>query len=101
LQYFVYIMSSASRTLYIGFTNSLGRRVWEHREQRPGSFCGRYRITRLVYFECTRNVSAAISREKQLKGWTRARKISLITSANPKWDDLAAAEGFFLPLESD
>lgn len=87
--YHVYIMASASRVLYTGVTNDLARRVWEHKQKRVPGFSARYRVTELVYFEAFGNIRAAIAREKQIKGWLRTRKIALIESFNPKWDDLS------------
>jgi putative endonuclease len=86
--YSVYIMSSLSRTLYIGVTNDLERRACEHREGKPGSFTVRYNVNRLVYFEEFADISGAISREKELKSLTRKRKIKLVESCNPDWPDL-------------
>lgn len=93
--YFVYIMSSLSRCLYIGVTNDLIRRVGEHRGLLPmrgerGSFTRRYNTRRLVFLETTPDIWAALAREKQLKRWSRARKGRLIEGFNPTWDDLAA-----------
>lgn len=88
-QYYVYILSSRSKRLYIGVTNDLTRRVFEHRTMHNG-FTARYRITRLVHFEVTASPMSAIQREKQLKGWLRRRKVALIEAANPFWLDLAA-----------
>ena len=88
-QYYVYILASRSRRLHIGVTNNLLRRVYRHRNA-ESEFTARYRITRLVYFETTRDVLSAIAREKQLKGWVRKKKLALIQGANPTWDDLAA-----------
>ena len=87
--YYVYILASRSRTLYVGVTRDLMRRVAEHRAAGESTFVGRYRITRLVYFETTPNVRAAIAREKQLKRWKRERKIALVEEFNPGWHDLA------------
>lgn len=86
-QFHVYILASRSRNLYIGVTNNLPRRLEMHR---AGEVCStaKYRIVRLVYVESTDDVRAAIAREKQLKGWRRDRKLSLISSMNPAWDDL-------------
>jgi len=81
-------MASKSRTLYIGVTANLSRRVQEHRTK-ASEFTARYRITRLVYVEATDDVRAAIAREKQLKGWLRRRKLELIAAHNPRWLDLA------------
>jgi putative endonuclease len=82
-------MANLSRTLYIGVTNNLERRVYEHKHKILTGFTERYNITRLVYFEETYDVNAAIAREKQLKGWKRSKKIALIEIQNPMWDDLA------------
>ncbi|WNM58352.1 GIY-YIG nuclease family protein [Candidatus Nitrospira allomarina] len=88
-QYYVYIMTNQSGTLYTGITNDLIRRIYEHRQGQGGHFTSRYRITRLLYFEETRDIHAALTREKQLKGWTRTKKLELIVTVNPKWEDLS------------
>jgi len=87
--YSVYIMSSVSRTLYTGVTDDLERRVFEHKEGRPGSFVTRYHANRLVYFEQFGDIGEAIAREKEIKRMTRRRKIELIESVNPEWRDLS------------
>src|SRR5437660_2672282 len=87
--YCVYIMASRSRVLYTGVTNDLARRVNEHKRSLTPGFTSRYRITRLVYFEEFGDVRDAIAREKQLKGWVRARKVRLIEQKNPTWKDVA------------
>ena len=87
--YFVYIVASRSRNVYIGVTNSLIRRIREHRDGAHDGHTARYKIHRLVYFERFAYINNAIAREKQLKGWTRARKLDLISSANPTWEDLS------------
>ena len=87
--YHVYIMASASRVLYIGVTGDLLRRVMEHKQMRLPGFTARYRVTQLVYFEAFGDIRIAITREKQIKGWLRERKITLIESFNPHWRDLA------------
>ena len=87
--YYVYIMSSLSGTLYTGVTNNLERRVYEHKHKLIPGFTSKYNITRLVYFEETTDVQEAISREKEIKGWRRSKKIALIASLNPKWQDLS------------
>ena len=69
-------------------TNDLARRVIEHREGNEGSFAGRYKVTRLIYVEETKDVRDAIEREKQIKGWSRKKKLDLIATLNPRWDDL-------------
>ena len=78
MHYYVYILSSRSRNLYTGVTNNIFRRVWQHREGRGSEFTRRYRIHRLVYFERFESVRSAIAREKQIKAWTRAKRIALI-----------------------
>src|SRR5881296_2970488 len=87
--YCVYIMASRSRVLYTGVTNDLARRVDEHKRRLTPGFTSRYHITRLVYFEEFGDVRDAIAREKQVKGWIRARKVRLIQRKNPTWEDLA------------
>ena len=88
-QYYVYILASKlGGTLYIGVTNDLVRRVYEHREKFVDGFTKRYDVARLVYFESHSDVEAAITREKQMKKWNRVWKILLIEESNPNWDDL-------------
>ncbi len=96
--YAVYILSNKSRTLYTGMTNNLMRRVYEHKQKLVPGFTSKYRVNRLVYYEQTGNVRAAIAREKQIKGWLRAKKIALIESINPKWEDLS--EGWQMERDS-
>jgi putative endonuclease len=86
--YYVYIMASRSRVLYVGVTNDLARRVSEHKRGRNAGFTSRYRVTRLVYFEEFADVRDAIAREKAIKGWRRSRKVALIEGRNPTWCDL-------------
>ena len=86
----VYIMSNVSRTLYVGITNDLRRRVYEHKQKLVPGFTRTYNLTLLVYFETTPDVRTAIAREKQIKGWLRAKKVSLIVTVNPNWLDLSA-----------
>ena len=88
-QYYVYIMTNRSGTLYTGVTNDLERRASEHKQRLLEGFTGRYNITRVVYYEATSDIQAAIAREKQIKGWLRRRKIALIESMNPQWKDLS------------
>ena len=87
--YYVYIMTNMSRTLYTGVTNDLPRRVWEHKQKLVKGFTKKYNITKLVYYEETNDVLGAIEREKQIKGWLRKKKIDLIESLNPEWKDLS------------
>jgi putative endonuclease len=88
--YFVYILSSRSRTLYIGVTNNLTRRLQEHRDGAVNSFTLRYNVYRLVYVERFQYIDNAIAREKQLKHFTRKEKLALITQSNPTWEDLSS-----------
>jgi putative endonuclease len=87
--YYVYIMTNNSGTLYVGVTNNLERRVYEHKHSTNDGFTKRYVLTRLVYYESTPDVREAIAREKEIKGWLRRRKIALIASLNPYWKDLS------------
>jgi len=89
-QYYVYIMTNYAHTLYVGVTNDLERRVYEHKMKLLPGFTSRYGLDSLVYYEATEDVEAAILREKQIKGWLRRKKIDLIHSANPQWKDLSA-----------
>jgi len=88
--YYVYIMSSPSQTLYIGVTNDLERRVNEHKSGTFDGFTKRYRVDRLVYFQETNDINAAIAAEKLLKGISRSKKFALIEEENPGWQDLSA-----------
>ena len=87
--YFVYIMTNRSKTLYTGVTNNLERRVYEHKNKLVAGFTSKYNITKLVYYEETSNVHAALAREKQIKGWRRAKKSALIEAENPEWKDIS------------
>jgi putative endonuclease len=91
--YFTYIVASRSLTLYIGMTGYLRTRVYEHKAKLHEGFSATYNCSRLVWFEHFIDPSNAIAREKQLKGWTRAKKIALITKFNPTWIDLS--EGWY------
>ncbi len=88
-QYYVYIMTNKSRTLYTGVTNNLERRVYEHKAKLVEGFTKRYNVNRLVYFEITNDVMSAIEREKEIKGWVRRKKVALVQAANPAWADLS------------
>src|SRR5437762_6395833 len=94
-QYYVYTMSNEGRTLYIGVTGDLERRVFEHKQKRVLSFTSTYNLTQLVYYAATGDVHEALAREKQLKGWLRAKKVALIEAQNPEWEDLSA--GWYAP----
>lgn len=88
-EYYIYILTNRSRTLYTGVTNDLMRRIYEHKHKLVPGFTAKYHINRLVYFEETEDILAAISREKQIKGRLRSKKVALIESVNPKWEDLS------------
>jgi len=90
-RFFVYIMTNGPKgaTLYTGVTGDLPHRVWQHKNKVVRGFTNRYNLTQLVYYECFFYPDAAIAREKEIKGWLRSRKIALIESMNPRWDDLA------------
>jgi len=74
--------------MYVGVTNNLERRVYEHTHKIADGFTKKYNVHKLVYFDCTTDVKAAIAREKQIKGWTRKRKNELVEASNPQWMDL-------------
>ncbi len=86
--YFVYILASPSRTLYVGVTNDLRRRLEQHRSGKGSKFTAKYKVTKLVYVEQIHVVREAITREKQIKSWSSAKKTGLIESVNPAWKDL-------------
>ena len=88
-EYYVYIMTNRSRTLYTGMTNDLVRRVHEHKEKRIPGFTKKYNVNKLVWFDMTNDVQAAIAYEKKIKGWLREKKVAMIESKNPGWKDLA------------
>jgi putative endonuclease len=87
--YTVYILGSVSGTLYIGITSDLRMRVYQHKNHTFGGFTAKYEVSRLLYFESFREVTNAIAREKQLKGWRREKKIALIEKENPQWKDFS------------
>ena len=87
--YYVYILANKRNgTLYIGVTNNLQRRVFEHKQNQIKGFTNKYKVHRLVYYESTSDIKAALQREKQLKKWERSWKIELIEKDNPSWQDL-------------
>ena len=88
-QFWVYILTSRTGTLYIGVTGYLGTRIMQHKVDSFEGFTKKYKVHRLVYFESYEHVMTAIRREKQLKGWRREKKIVLIEKMNPRWQDLA------------
>ena len=87
--YYVYIMASHTRTLYTGVTNDLVRRVEEHKTRQGEGFTAKYNVTKPVYYETFGDIRDAIAREKQIKGWLRAKKIALVEATNPEWRNLA------------
>ena len=87
--YYVYILSSFTRTLYVGVTNDLERRVQEHKGHVIEGFTKKYKVTLLVHAEDCGEIEEAIAREKEIKGWRRKKKIALIEASNPNWHDLA------------
>jgi putative endonuclease len=87
--YCVYILTNRTGTLYIGVTNDLSRRLWEHRSGIVPGFTAAYGLDRLIYFESFDRVEEAISREKQIKRWRREKKVDLIATLNPDWKDLS------------
>jgi putative endonuclease len=89
MNYYVYILASFRRVLYIGVTSNLERRISEHRNRLVPGFTARYQVVSLVYYESTPDVYAAIAREKQLKSWRRSKKVALIETHNPNWHDLS------------
>ena len=89
-QYFVYILTNwNNKVMYIGVTNNLQRRLYEHKNALVEGFTKEYNVHKLVYYEVTTDVEAAIAREKQLKGWRREKKNALVESMNPTWKDLS------------
>jgi putative endonuclease len=91
--YYVYVMTNNTRTLYTGVTNNLEKRVLQHKRKLLPGFTRQYNINRLVYYETFGDIRAAIRREKQIKGWLRAKKVALVLAANPHWKDLS--EGWY------
>ena len=88
--YYVYILTNVKRNvIYIGVTNDLERRVQEHREGKGGAFTKKYRVDTLVHVEAYDQISDAITREKEIKGWRRSKKDALVNTANPTWADLS------------
>ena len=88
--YSVYILSNwNNRVLYVGMTNNLERRVYEHKNKMIKGFTSKYNVNKLVYYEMSSDVNDVIRREKQIKGWTRSKKVKIIESVNPTWKDLS------------
>jgi putative endonuclease len=91
--YYVYVMASKSRVIYVGVSGFLMARVLRHRSGEGGAFTRKYRVSRLVYFHRCHNVGDAIARETEIKKWRREKKVALIHTENPTWEDLAAGWG--------
>ena len=87
--YYVYLLASKTRRLYVGMTNDLARRVWEHRSKAATGFTSKYNIERLVWYETTGQAVEAVARERQIKSWRRDKKIALVEADNPGWADLS------------
>ena len=100
-KFWTYIVASIGGTLYIGMTNDLARRLFDHKHGNIDGFSAKYKCTRLVYFESFDNVLKAIDREKQLKGWRRSKKIALIEKLNSHWEDLAEKWGAEMKLAGE
>ena|SRR5450631_134845 len=92
-RYYVYILSSKSRVLYVGMTGVLAARIMQHKARETDGFARRYHVDRLVCYEVFRYVNNAIARETEIKGWRREKKVALIEASNPLWNDLAADWG--------
>jgi len=88
-RYYVCIMTNNSGTLYVGMTNNIKKRVYEHKNKLIDGFTKKYNISRLLYFETFGNSYSAIAREKTIKGWLRKKKIELLSQTNPHWKDIS------------
>jgi putative endonuclease len=91
--YYTYIVASRAHILYIGVTSNIEQRIWQHKNKAHEGFTARYNCNRLVWFETFSNAISAITREKELKGWLRLRKVELIEETNPTWSDLSESWG--------
>jgi len=87
--FYVYILAGQSGVLYTGRTNDLPRRVWQHKQKQIAGFTRKYNVTKLVWFETQARAADAIAREKQIKAWTRAKRVALIEGLNPRWRDMS------------
>jgi putative endonuclease len=97
--YYVYILTNSAGVLYIGFTNDLSERLWQHVHDRIPGFASEHNLDRLIYFEIFPTPREAIAREKQLKGWRRDKKTALIATLNPSWRDLSGRFPYSLPTD--
>jgi len=98
-QFYVYILASISRTIYIGFTGDLEKRIWEHKTKAMSGFSHKYNVDHLVHYELFARADDGIAREKQLKRWSRGKKVWLIEQGNPAWTDLSYALFDWQPAE--
>jgi len=98
-QYYVYLLTNGNnKVMYVGMTNDLARRIYEHKTKAVKGFTEKYNVNRLVYFEETPDVHAAIAREKEIKKWRREKKNALVTQTNPEWHDLSEDLGIAADL---
>ena len=97
--FYVYILTNSAGVLYIGVTNDMGKRLWEHVHDRVPGFASQHNLDRLIYFEIFPTPREAIAREKQLKGWRREKKTSLIATINPSWRDMSGRFPYQLPTD--
>ncbi len=97
--YYVYLLTNRSGTLYTGVTNDLERRMYEHKNKLVEGFTKRYNIDMLAYYEVTSDIGEALTRERQIKAWRRSKRVALIESTNPQWRDLS--DGWFSPAPPD
>ncbi len=89
MPYYVYVLANRSNTtIYVGVTNDLARRVYEHKNGHNGSFTSQYHVDKLVYFEEWKSINDAIEREKQIKSWSRKRKNEMVDAVNPTWEEI-------------
>lgn len=93
--YYVYIMTNKSNTLYVGVTDNIERRLWEHKNKLVKGFTNKYNINKLIYLEEYNDITEAIYREKQIKGWAREKKMELIKTQNPEFNDLGKEWGWY------
>ena len=89
--YYVYLLASQSGTLYVGVTKDLEHRVHQHKTGQIAGFTKKYNVNKLIYYEEFQFINDAIAREKQIKGWSRKKKLALFEESNPQWEDLAEA----------
>ena len=97
-RYYVYIVASKSRVIYVGMTGFLMARILQHKTGEGGEFTSKYRVNRLVYYEVFEHVATAIARETEIKNWRREKKVALFEHKNPTWEDLAADWGKPVPM---